>query len=240
MTQTTELQKVSQEIMRFMRGKYIADEIGDGDDTLRFRRGGKTILTVYLRDNHYDFHVIFGKAEREKFEEKRDELSQKIKDIYDNSTTYHDGKWVLISVADLETVEIVKQLVIIKKKPNRKPFPKTHFRLGNCGHRCDLRVHYTGKTSVSAEVMEHALERIQALYGVDKAEADCDGCCLDKDCVQLNCAREQVLKKCSDCKKHNKCSKQTAGWTPEIHTSTIMADDVTWGILPYVEYQYGN
>jgi hypothetical protein len=40
MNNKTELEKVSEETMRFMRGKYIADEIGDGNDTLRFRRGG--------------------------------------------------------------------------------------------------------------------------------------------------------------------------------------------------------
>lgn len=32
-----------------------------------------------LHDDHYDFQIIFGKAEREKFETRRDEFPQSIK-----------------------------------------------------------------------------------------------------------------------------------------------------------------
>jgi len=124
MTGKTELQKVSEETMRFMRGKYVADEAGDGKNELKFRRGGKTILTIYIREDRYDFLLIYGKAEREKFEERRAGFPQKILDIYDNGKTYHDGKWMSVPVADMETLEAVKQMIMIKKKPNRKPFPK--------------------------------------------------------------------------------------------------------------------
>ena len=44
MNHQTELQKVSEETMRFMRGQYALDEVSDGKDELKFRRGGKTIL----------------------------------------------------------------------------------------------------------------------------------------------------------------------------------------------------
>jgi hypothetical protein len=47
---TEELDKVSEETMRFMRGKYVSEEVGDGKDELKFRRGGKTILTIYIRE----------------------------------------------------------------------------------------------------------------------------------------------------------------------------------------------
>ena len=90
----TELKKVSEETMRFMRGTYALDEVGNGKDELKFRRGGKTILTVYKREDRFDFLVIFGKVEREKFEAEQDSYPQSIRDIYDNSRTYHDGKWM--------------------------------------------------------------------------------------------------------------------------------------------------
>ena len=32
MSDKTELQKVSEETMRFIRGKYVLDEVGDGKD----------------------------------------------------------------------------------------------------------------------------------------------------------------------------------------------------------------
>jgi hypothetical protein len=34
--------------------------------------------------------------------------------------------------------------------------------------------------------------------------------------------------------------KAVAGYHNGIEARSILADDVTWGILPYVEWQYGN
>lgn len=36
------LEKISYEIMKFMRGKYRLDEVGDGKDELKFKQGKKT------------------------------------------------------------------------------------------------------------------------------------------------------------------------------------------------------
>lgn len=55
-----------------MRGHYRLDETGNGKDTLRFRQGGKTILTVYLRQDHLTFLVVLGQKERELFEAHRE------------------------------------------------------------------------------------------------------------------------------------------------------------------------
>ena len=126
MTEKTELQKVSEEIMRFMRGKYVLDEVPGkyyDIDCLKFRQGKKTILSINIHEDHYDFQIIYGKAEREKFETRRDEFPVAIQDVYDNAHTYHDGKWMLIRVDNIATLEIVKQMILLKKNPNRKPFP---------------------------------------------------------------------------------------------------------------------
>jgi len=243
MSEKTELQKASEETMRFMRGQYIADEIGDGNDTLRFRRGGKTILTVYICDSRYDFHVIFGKAEREKFEQQRHLFSEQINELYDSSKTYHDGKWLLISVATLDALESVKQLVKIKKKPNRKPFPAMHKLVGECGHRCDLCIHYKGHSSVSDELLEYAWTQVKSLYGGEgERDINCGGCGNDNGCGQETCLfdKSKIISSCVSCEKKVSCKTRAAGWTPEIHTGTITADQVTWAILPYVMGQYGN
>jgi len=234
------LQKISEETMRFMRGKYVLDEIGDGKDELKFRRSGKTVLTIYIRDDRFDFLVIFGKAEREKFDVRRGEFSQKIQAIYNSSKTYHDGKWMMIPVTDLETLEAVKQMIMIKKKPNRKPFPKTHIHSGNCGHRCDLCVHYKDTTSISAKEMEYARVCCTAVYSVSDWEMYCDGCHWP-DCTVESalCRKAKGRDKCSDCNNFEICLK-TAGCPPTIHTRKITGDEVTWAILPYVKGQYGN
>lgn len=149
MSKKTKLQKVREEIMRFMRGKYVLDEVlGKYYDKncLRFRQGKKTIVAIILHEDHYDFQIIFGKAEREKFEAIKDEFPRDIVELYNKAHTYPDGKWMLIRVDNPETLEAVKKMIFLKKRPNRKPFPKEYAVYGKCGHRCDLCIHYTGGT----------------------------------------------------------------------------------------------
>ena len=248
----TELQKVSEETMRFMRGRYALDELGNGKDELKFRRGGKTVLTIYIRDGRYDFLVIFGKAEREAFEAERAAFPQAIQDVYDSSKTYHDGKWMTIPVADMETLEAVKGLIMIKKKPNRKPFPKDNALYSKCGMRCDLCVHFSGGT-ISDAFREELKERISRVYGggEDATYNLCPGCdsqaagkphpCIDggSSCEPLKCAQSKALDTCTNCGEYP-CDKALAGLPGKIEAKSVLADDVTWAILPYVHEQYGN
>jgi hypothetical protein len=243
MSEKSELHQVSEETMRFMRGKYVLDEVPGkyyDIDCLKFRQGKKTILSINIHEDHYDFQIILGKAEREKFEARRCDFPKEIQNIYDAERTLHDGKWLLIQVDNLTALESVKQLIQIKKKPNRKPFPITHIHMSNCGHRCDLCVHYKGKTSVSAEEMEYARACCTSLYGVNDWGLNCDGCHFP-DCTveSANCRKEKGQDKCWVCENYSTCLN-TAGWPPKIHTRKIAADEVTWAILPYVKGQYGN
>ena len=54
----TELQKVSVETMRFMRGKFALDEVPGkyyDIDCLKFRKGKRTILSINIHEDRYDF-----------------------------------------------------------------------------------------------------------------------------------------------------------------------------------------
>jgi hypothetical protein len=248
MSDKTLVQRISEETMRFMRGKYVLDEVPGkyyDIDCLKFRQGKKTILSINIHEDHYDFQVIFGKTEREKFEIRRDEFPQSIIDLYDKAHTFHDGKWMLIRVDTLETLEAVKKMVLIKKKPNRKPFPKEQAIYGDCGHRCDLCVHYTGKT-ISEEFSKELQERVRRVYSLrpDGEFPPCNGCSDGgitgkSDCDQKKCAKDKGASRCMYCAEYY-CGKATVGWKPVIEVRSISADDVTWAILPYVDGQYGN
>ena len=247
MGRKTELQKVSEETMRFMRGKYVLDEVPGkyyDIDCLKFRQGKKTILSINIHKTHYDFQLIFGKAEREKFEARRKEFPKTIQDIYDKERTLHDGKWMLIRVEDMAMLEVVKQMILIKKNPNRKPFPKENAIYADCGHRCDLCIHYSGGT-ISDEFRSELKERLNRVYGGGNEEIPlCRGCehgGLDgkHDCHQKKCAAAKGIDKCINCGEYP-CDKSTAGWPPRIEIKKVLADDVTWVILPYVDRQYGN
>lgn len=244
MKKNTMLQKISDETMHFMRGMYVLDEVPGKYyeiDCLKFRQGKKTILSINLYDDYYDFQIIFGKAEREKFEARRDEFPQSIIDIYDKAHTYHDGKWMLIRVDNIETLESVKKMILIKKKPNRKPFPKENAAYGKCGHRCDLCIHFSGGT-ISDELRKELEERLTRVYDNADWSMRCSGCgttgCHTKLCDQLKCANDKGYDACVSCKQYP-CSSATVGYS-KLEAKSILAGDVTWAILPFVPYQYGN
>ena len=81
-------------------------------------------MLQFNHDDKFTFLIIFGKKEREYFEIQKNEFPKYVCDCYDHSKTYHDGKWMFMNVNSLEQLEEVKKLIQIKKKPNRKPFPK--------------------------------------------------------------------------------------------------------------------
>ena len=86
----------------------------------KFRKSGKTLCAFYFKENMLGFMIIFGKEERTKVEEIRNELSSDIQETYDNAQTFHDGKWVMFNITDYSMIEDFKKLLFIKKKPNRK------------------------------------------------------------------------------------------------------------------------
>ncbi len=240
----TELEKVSEETMRFMRGKYKLDEVPGkyyDIDCLKFRQGKKTILSINLHENYYDFQIIFGKIEREKFEAQKDDFLPHIVELYNKAHTHHDGKWMLIRVDSIEVLEDVKKMILIKKNPNRKPFSKENAVYGKCGHRCDLCIHYSGGT-ISEELRKELEERLTRVYDVSDWSMRCSGCetsgCHTQLCVQQKCAKELGYNACLSC-EYYPCSKATVGYSG-LEAKHILADDVTWAILPFVPYQYGN
>ena len=86
----------------------------------KFRKSGKTLCAFYFKENMLGFMIVFGKEERTKVEEIRNELSSDILETYDNAQTFHDGKWVMFDITDNSILEDLKKLLLIKRKPNRK------------------------------------------------------------------------------------------------------------------------
>jgi len=247
MKENPQLQQVSKETMRFMRGNFLLDEIPgkyNEIDCLRFRQGEKTILSILIHDDYYDFHLVFNKTDWEVFAAQLKEFPASIQDLYRNSPADHDDLSLLIRVDTLEMLESVKKLILIKIKPNRTPFPKEQAIYADCGHRCDLCIHYGGGT-VSEEFRIELRERLDRVYGAYEGKVPiCYGCdrgglSQQHDCVQKICAAAKGIDKCVNCDEYP-CEKATAGWPPKIELKQVLADDVTWVILPYVDNQYGN
>lgn len=235
------LEKISHETMVFMRGKYRLDEIGDGKDELKFRQGHKTILTIYTHHDKFTFLVILGRNERERFEMQRDSFSDYILDYYNNSKTYHDGKWMFIDVTTMEQLEEVKRLILIKKNPNRKPFPKENAVYSKCGQRCDLYVHYIGTTDEQRAVM---IPNLNKMWDNTDWSMRCGGCysedcyCKDDPCNAKKCHTLKGISECKECGDFPCINATATDYRSMIHTEVHYADEITWGILPYVPMQY--
>ena len=235
------LENISHETMVFMRGKYKLDEIGDGKDELKFKQGQKTILTIYTHEDRFTFLIIFGRKDREIFEAQIDDFSDYIRDYYNNSKTYHDGKWMFIDVTTMEQLDEVKKLIEIKKKPNRKPFLKENAVYSKCGQRCDLCVHYVGTTDEQRAVM---VPHLIKMWGTNDWSMRCGGCysencyCKDDPCNAKKCASEKCISECKECGDFPCIKATSADHRSMIHTEVHYADEITWGILPYVPWQY--
>ncbi len=86
----------------------------------KYRRGGKTLCSLYARPQSVGILIIFGKYEREKFEQKRISFSETVQKVYDKSATYHDGKWMMFILEDTSLFSDLMKLLEIKRKPNRR------------------------------------------------------------------------------------------------------------------------
>lgn len=111
-----------QEIQAYIMANYQMETSWDvgrkaGIYEYKFRHGRKTLCALYARENSFGFMIIFGKAEREKFEVVREQFSAYIQSVYDNTHQYHDGKWLMFDVADDSHLSEIKDLINIKKKP---------------------------------------------------------------------------------------------------------------------------
>ena len=86
----------------------------------KYRRGGKTLCALYAKESFATLLITYGKPEREKFEAIKDSVSKQLRDIYENTETLHDGKWLWIPIDSRLNVEDVIEMLKIKRRPNRK------------------------------------------------------------------------------------------------------------------------
>lgn len=86
----------------------------------KYRKGGKSLCALYAKENVFGFMVIFGRNESAKFEASRNDYSLEVQKIYDESTIYHDGKWMMFELTDTSLFSDMEKLLLIKRKPNKK------------------------------------------------------------------------------------------------------------------------
>ena len=88
--------------------------------SLRYKKG-KSFCTMIPEKNRFAILIVFGAEERAKVESIRDKLSAQTQEEYDGATTYHDGRWLVLTVNADRVVDDVERLLAVKRKfKNRK------------------------------------------------------------------------------------------------------------------------
>ena len=126
-----------EKLVGYIRYHYEIDEIwAEGKPThkhyniLCFKRGGKSLITICLREGFFKVSVTLGAKERDKFEAQRDNFGAAVCKEYDESETLHDGKWLGFEVRDNLLIDDIIRLLPIKRKPNRKILPENTEKCG--------------------------------------------------------------------------------------------------------------
>jgi len=242
-----DLALVSREIDVFLRGKYVLDEILRDGGMFYADRNGTTVTAVKKCDNRYEIQVFFDAANREVFEKERSTFSADIQKIYDDTEISGSGfKFLMLPVTDICTFNEVKRMIVIKKVPDRRPFPKEGALISRCGMRCDLCAHFTGANR-SGDYHLELCERLGRTFGRDiygENMMRCPGC-VNKpdadDCGNLKHARDKGLTDCLECPDYP-CGNGGVlqGGFDQHNTVSTLAADIDVAILPFMQGQLGN
>lgn len=87
---------------------------------LKYRRGGRTLCALEVREGLFGVLIVLGKAERERFEADPGRFSEEVRKIYAETWTYHNGKWLLLAPADPSLFGDIRELLHLKRRPKRK------------------------------------------------------------------------------------------------------------------------
>jgi hypothetical protein len=87
--------------------------------SLRYKKN-KSFCTLVPEKDHFSILLVFGKDERQKVEAIKDHLLAQTKEEYDKAVTYHDGKWVLLSVNSEAVLKDLELLLGVKRKSGKE------------------------------------------------------------------------------------------------------------------------
>lgn len=84
--------------------------------TLRYKKT-KAFCTLLPAYRLFSVLVVLGKAEREKFEERRYVWSPKLVKLYDEAKPYPDGKWLTVAISSKDDRHELMDLMSMKRPP---------------------------------------------------------------------------------------------------------------------------
>ncbi|MBS6373714.1 MAG: DUF3788 domain-containing protein [Erysipelotrichaceae bacterium] len=119
------LYEVWKELCTRIEAKYDMDkQWGRGGKKWRYeykyRRGGKTLCSLCINPDCLGLLIVLGKKERDAFEAEQFAYTAETRACYEQTETYHDGKWLMLLPHDSSQYADIDKLLRIKRRPNRK------------------------------------------------------------------------------------------------------------------------
>ena len=91
--------------------------------SLRYKKS-KSYCTLIPEKNNLLIQIVFGAKERDQVVAIMDTLSKQTREAYNEAATYHDGKWLLLTVDNETVVSDIEKLLAVKRRP--KPTDPKH------------------------------------------------------------------------------------------------------------------
>ena len=84
--------------------------------SVRYKKS-KSFCTMIPEKGRCLLLIVFGGEERAKVDTIRTNLSAQVRKAYDEATTYHDGKWLLLTINNKTMLADAETLLAVKRKP---------------------------------------------------------------------------------------------------------------------------
>ena len=90
------------------------------DWNIKFRKAGRSLCTVYVREGFFTVLVVIGEKERSEVEDLLSQLPPRLREIYLDTPSGNGQKWLMIDVEDEDEIyHGVFSLLDIRRKSGR-------------------------------------------------------------------------------------------------------------------------
>lgn len=110
-------------LQEFILEKYgLSGEMSFGGKkygwNLWYRKSGKSLTSLYPQEGYLVAQIVLGRDQAEQALQL--ELGKDVRQALEAAPQLHDGRWLFLPVRNHQDVEDVKQLLLVKKRPQRR------------------------------------------------------------------------------------------------------------------------
>ena len=71
---------------------------------VKFKKAGKSLCTIYPRESYFTVLLVVGRKEKEPFEERMQEWTERMQEIYDQTQEGNGQKWLMVDLEDKDAL----------------------------------------------------------------------------------------------------------------------------------------